>query len=83
MISGVGPQTKSHVLFPLVDYIVKTVHHNQQWLVRMDSRLKQQEKQLSSMESALKELKELQEKNEVKTFDLKSAGYEVILHKAK
>ena len=56
---------------------MKTVHQNQQSLQRIESKIDQHGKEINSLQSVVKELKELQEKNDVQSFSLKAAGYEV------
>lgn len=69
--------TRNHPLFPAVDSSAKNSFQAVQAIQRLESQFTQLHSEVKAMQMAVKELKELIEKQSKQNFSLKNEGYEV------
>ena len=72
-----APQAKAHFLFPLLDYLVKTVHTQQNKLESIGNRLTKIESDVSTVVEMQKDLRKLMKEYGESSFNIEKTPYQV------
>ena len=71
---------RNHPLFPMLDYMVRETLQNRQAIQSVEETVKKVDKNLTLVKNAVDELKELIEKQQRGSFNLKEFGFQVSVY---